>query len=148
MFLISLLFACDTLETQLKLKPPEEQLIDLRFEYKRSMDDLYQAYGGNELVETINSSDESSSSDDANTNPEPVNQLMATLKNTVTAQDRAKFEKDCLQIGSGQNVMLATTKAINFFNKPDTIESCKNAALAKIKIQQLEKEIRSPTTIE
>ena len=130
MFLISLLFACDTIETQLKLKTPEEQLIDLRFEYKESIDELYKTYGGNQLVENINTADTSKNADkvsteEKSTTSEPVNQLMATLKNTVKAQDRAQFEANCLKIGSGHNVLLATPKSTEFFSRTKTIEGCK-----------------------
>lgn len=148
MMLLSLLFACETLETQLKLKSPEEQLIDLRFEYKESIDTLYTSYGGNQLVENINTSETSEKNDNLNTqkpNNEAVNQLMATLKNTVKAQDRSLFEQHCLEIGNGQNPMIATPKASTFFADPANIEGCKQAALKQIQIRKLESEINNPT---
>ena len=152
MLFLTFFLACDTIETQLSLKSPEEQLIDLRFEYKSSMDALYQSYGGNSLVETINSNtpkDGASAEGAGNTDvqknsPVAVQQLMDTLKNTVKAQDRAQFEQDCLQIGNGHSVGFTTSKANTFFTQPASIEGCKQAALQKIKIQQLERQLQSP----
>ena len=148
MILLSFLLACDTLETQLQLKSPEEQLIDMRFEYKESIDTLYGRYGGNQLVETINTSESSEPQDNVKTekpNNEAVNQLMATLKNTVKAQDRSLFEQHCLEIGSGESPIIATPKASAFFTDPTNIAACKEVALKQIKIRQLEIEINNPT---
>ena len=148
MLILSLLFACDTLETPLQLKSPEERLIDLRFEYKKSIDALYADYGGNQLVQNINTSEKADKTDNTShtdDNKKAVNQLMATLKNTVKAQDRAMFEEHCLEIGNGQSPIITTPKASLFFSDPNNIEGCKQVALQQIKIQKLKAEINNPT---
>ena len=70
---------------------------------------------------------------------------MATLKNTVKAQDRSLFEQHCLEIGSGESPIIATPKASAFFTDPTNIAACKEVALKQIKIRQLEIEINNPT---
>lgn len=151
MLFLTFFLACDTIESQLNLTSPEEQLIDLRFEYKSNMDALYQSYGGNEIIENINANVDDASSNiqhntdnDSQASQQVARQLMSTLKNTVSTQDRLQFEQDCLQIGNGHNVPFVTTKASTFFSQPTTIEGCKKAALQQIKIQQIESELQSP----
>ena len=136
MLILSLLFACDTLETQLQLKSPEERLIDLRFEYKKSIDALYADYGGNQLVENINTSEKADKTDNSShtdDNKKAVNQLMATLKNTVKAQDRAMFEEHCLELGTVKVPSSQHPKPAYSFQIPTTLKDVNRWLFSKSK---------------
>ncbi len=137
LFILSL-FACDTINAQ--LKTPEEQLIDLRFEQKSALDTLYAEYGGGTLANGVtNSANEVAQ--DAN---ESGNKLLNALKNTVASTDRAAFDSNCLELGQGKNVPLITDKAKNFFGKPETLAVCKSSALRHLEIQKLELQVQTP----
>lgn len=131
------LFACDTINAQ--LKTPEEQLIDLRFEQKSALDTLYSEYGGGTLAQSVNNST-NEAAQEAN---ESTNKLLKALKNTVTSTDRASFDSNCLALGQGKNLPLITDKAKEFFEKPETLSVCKASALRHLEIQKLELQVQT-----
>ena len=134
--LSNVFFACDTIEAQ--LKSPEEQLIDLRFEQKATMDTLYTEYGGGSLVENINNNSDSVTDENAKG-------FLNALKTTVASTDRSTFEASCLDLGQGKNVPFFTEKAKKFFAKPETLAVCKASALRHLEIQKLELQVQVPT---
>lgn len=134
-YVLSLLTACDTIETQ--LKSPEEQLIDLRFEQKTAMDTLYTEYGGGSLVDNINKNSDSVTDENAKG-------FLSALKTTVASSDRASFEAGCLELGQGKSVPFFTKKAKTFFEKPETLAACKTNALRHLEIQKLELQVQIP----
>ena len=136
MIFYHLLFACDTIEAQ--LKSPEEQLIDLRFEQKTAMDALYSEYGGGAFVKNINNSSDTVTDENAKG-------FLSALKTTVASTDRASFEAGCLELGQGKSVPFFTEKAKTFFAKPETLAVCKASALRHLDIQKLELEVQVPS---
>ena len=130
--------ACDVVETQ--LKSPEEQLIDLRFEQKASMDALYTEYGGGSLVENINKNSDSVTDENAKG-------FLSAIKTTVASTDRATFETGCLELGQGKvfRFFFSLKRAFKtFFAKPETLTACKANALRHLEIQKLELQVGVP----
>ena len=138
--MLNLLFivACDTITSQ--LKSPEEQLIDLRFEQKQSLEQLYTNYGGGSLNNLLKDNVSAAQND---SDPK-VNSFLNNIKTTIQSTDKEVFSEHCLQIGQGHSVSFVTDKAKLFFEEQTTVSTCKEAALRQIRIQQLESSLQNP----
>ncbi len=133
------LLACDTINSQ--FKSPEELLIDVRFEQKESLEQLYSSYGGGSIANNLIKEDTSASKSNKDPN---IQGFLNNIKNTIQSTDREVFVEHCLQIGQGQSVSFVTDKAKDFFELPNTINTCKSAALRQIKITKLEQTLSTP----
>ena len=121
--------ACDTAENRAK------KIVSLRSERKQMFDQLYHAYGGSELSQSIKSGLQNGKG----TQSSAENQITQGLANFAQGADRSLFEQNLRTVGSGENLIVITDKAKQFFARTDVIKKSKKICEIDIEVEQLER---------
>ena len=130
MALIQLTFtACENAQSRAK------KIVSLRAERKQLLDTLYQAYGGSDLSQSVKSSLRSKEGAESSTE----NQIVQGLANLTVGADRTMFEQSVRTVGSGENLLILTDRAKQFFARSDVVKKANKICEIDIELEQLEK---------
>lgn len=121
--------ACDNAQSRAK------NIISLRSERKEVLDKLYREYGGSEISQSIKSGLQKggTSGDGAQ------NQIAHGLANLTQGADRSIFEQSVRTVGSGENLIVVSDKAKQFFSRPHVLKKGKRICEIDVELDQLER---------
>ena len=117
----------------------EKELVDTRSQRTDAMDALFAESGGGEIADEVNQAA------DAEKPESPDGKAMLQLfKNAVSEMDRSAFEAQVEIVGGGERPVLVSTKAQEFFARPDVKARCKTIAELGRKAARIEQELQPP----
>lgn len=131
--------SCDRRSPSVKA---QERLVELRFEQKELLDELYQRYGHGELAsavkeEAAQKSDDNSPHQDSRIKKE----LLRVVGSAAVEVDRAAFDSHCTVAGGGERPSILSEKGQAFFALADVLATCQQVAKLEIQIDAQEAEL-------
>lgn len=149
--------ACDRRPASVKA---QERLVELRFEQKGLLDELYQRYGQGELASAVQDeaernerelseadsakeerAEKTSAEIDGAKGKRIAKELLRAVGSAAVEVDRAAFDSHCTVAGGGERPSILSQKGKAFFSREDVLETCKKVAKLGIEIDAQEAEI-------
>jgi hypothetical protein len=123
----------------------EDQLVDAKRDRRAIVDALYTEYGGGALASEMKKDTDDAATkiaaDPQTDGKQSALELMKLVGNAASEVDRAAFEVQCTQLGSGDRPVVLNDKAKAFFAQGSVEKKCAEVAKLERTIERLEREI-------
>lgn len=132
--ILSLMLGSTTMTGCDNTKSRAKMIVSLRAERKQMTDKLYQEYGGSDLSKSINANLQSGQGAGGTSE----NQVAQGLANLTQGVDRSMFEQTLRTVGRGDEQILVTEKAKQFFSSQNVIKRARKICEIELELEGLE----------